>query len=112
MTQRWLFALAGLWPVLVLGGPASPATGGPQTRSPQTGGPQTGPGRSLSLPLFFEPNAGQAAPSVQYIGRSAGYTVLFQDNETTLQFRDAVIGVALLGATPNVPAEPLERQSG
>jgi uncharacterized repeat protein (TIGR01451 family) len=62
-----------------------------------TSGPKTGDGSAVSaqdkkklaasaikMPLFFEANEGQAAPSVRFLTRSGGYTMYLAPTETVL----------------------------
>ena len=39
---------------------------------------KTLPSKSLSLPLFFEPNQGQTAPQVKFLARGAGYGLFLE----------------------------------
>jgi hypothetical protein len=48
------------------------------------------PSKSLSLPMFFEPNQGQTAPQVKFLARGAGYGLFLTANEAVLQLRRTV----------------------
>lgn len=43
--------------------------------------------RTLSLPLYFEPNQGQTDPQVKYLARGLGYGLFLTANETVLDLR-------------------------
>ena len=45
------------------------------------------PSKSLSLPLFFEPNQGQTAPQVKFLARGSGYGLFLTSNEAVLTLR-------------------------
>ncbi len=42
------------------------------------------PGKTISLPLFFEPNQGQTAPQVKFLARGAGYGLFLTADEAVL----------------------------
>src|SRR5271163_1828849 len=71
--------------------------GGLSAQTAAKAGPKTGDGSAVSaqdqqklaasaikLPLFFEANAGQTDPSVQFLTRSGGYTMFLTPTETVL----------------------------
>jgi hypothetical protein len=43
--------------------------------------------KSLSLPLFFEPNQGQTAPQVKFLARGSGYGLFLTADEAVLQLQ-------------------------
>jgi uncharacterized repeat protein (TIGR01451 family) len=43
--------------------------------------------KSLSLPLFFEPNQGQSAPEVKFLARGAGYGLFLTADEAVLELQ-------------------------
>jgi hypothetical protein len=45
--------------------------------------------KSLSLPLFFEPNQGQTAPQVKFLARGSGYGLFLTADEAVLQLQQA-----------------------
>ena len=45
------------------------------------------PSKSLSLPLFFEPNQGQTAPQVKFLARGAGYGLFLTADEAVLRLQ-------------------------
>lgn len=45
------------------------------------------PSKSLSLPLFFEPNQGQTAPQVKFLARGAGYNLFLTADEAVLDLQ-------------------------
>ncbi|MGH9628473.1 MAG: SBBP repeat-containing protein, partial [Bryobacteraceae bacterium] len=67
--------------------------------------------------LFFEPNTGQAEPSVDYIARSRGQTVLVSGNEATLLLNESgrslpPVRMRLTGARDGARPEALEKLPG
>ena len=49
------------------------------------------PSKSLSLPLFFEPNHGQTAPQVKFLARGAGYGLFLTADEAVLQLQPSAV---------------------
>ena len=49
------------------------------------------PSKSLSLPLFFEPNQGQTAPQVKFLARGAGYGLFLTADEAVLQLHPSAV---------------------
>jgi hypothetical protein len=47
--------------------------------------------KSLSLPLFFEPNQGQTAPQVKFLARGAGYGLFLTADEAVLQLHPSEV---------------------
>jgi Beta-propeller repeat len=47
--------------------------------------------KSLSLPLFFEPNQGQTAPQVKFLARGAGYGLFLTADEAVLQLHPSAV---------------------
>jgi hypothetical protein len=47
--------------------------------------------KSLSLPLFFEPNRGQTAPQVKFLARGAGYGLFLTADEAVLQLHSSAV---------------------
>ena len=48
------------------------------------------PSKSMSLPLFFEPNQGQTAPQVKFLARGSGYGLFLTSDEAVLTLRPSV----------------------
>jgi hypothetical protein len=46
--------------------------------------------KSLSLPMFFEPNQGQTAPQVKFLARGSGYGLFLTSDEAVLQLQPSV----------------------
>src|SRR2546430_4976972 len=53
--------------------------------------PQPLPSKSLSLPLFFEPNQGQTAPQVKFLSRGDGYGLFLTADEAVLQLQPSAV---------------------
>ena len=51
--------------------------------------------KSLSLPLFFEPNQGQTAPQVKFLARGAGYGLFLTADEAVLQLQTSAVSSQL-----------------
>jgi Beta-propeller repeat/Domain of unknown function DUF11 len=49
------------------------------------------PSKSLSLPLFFEPNQGQTAPQVKFLAHGAGYGLFLTADEAVLQLQHSAV---------------------
>jgi hypothetical protein len=49
------------------------------------------PSKSLSLPLFFEPNQGQTAPEVKFLARGAGYGLFLTADEAVLRLQPSAV---------------------
>jgi hypothetical protein len=47
--------------------------------------------KSLSLPMFFEPNQGQTAPQVKFLARGAGYGLFLTADEAVLQLQPSAL---------------------
>jgi hypothetical protein len=47
--------------------------------------------KSLSLPLFFEPNQGQTAPQVKFLAHGAGYGLFLTADEAVLQLQPSAV---------------------
>jgi hypothetical protein len=47
--------------------------------------------KSLSLPLFFEPNQGQTAPQVKFLARGAGYGLFLTADEAVLELQPSAV---------------------
>jgi hypothetical protein len=47
--------------------------------------------KSLSLPLFFEPNQGQTAPQVKFLAHGAGYGLFLTADEAVLQLHPSAV---------------------
>src|SRR5688572_18054650 len=66
------------------------------------------------LPLQFEPNVGQADPSVQYLSRGRGYTLLFGDTGATLLLRGKEkqhpVRIMTVGGRRRLQSQGAERQ--
>src|SRR5438105_1511638 len=69
---------------------------------------------SLSAPLTFEPNVGQANPKVKFLSRGAGYNFFYTGDEFVVQAAAAhtvadTLRLRLLGAKPSAPATALNQ---
>jgi beta-propeller repeat-containing protein len=65
------------------------------------------PAKSISLPLFFEPNQGQTAPQVKFVARGAGYGLFLTSDEAVLSLHrpsSAPTATAPRTATAPLPA--------
>lgn len=82
---------------------------------------------SLSLPLYFEPNQGQADSRVKFLAHGAGYSLFLTANQAVLELQrragkgqsaktpstnDAVIGMRLEGASPDARVEATQPLPG
>jgi hypothetical protein len=74
------------------------ATPGRGTLTPQA---EPSGGTLAARTLWFEPNVGQADPSVQFLGRADGFDVLLTSEEIVLSFRE-----------PAAPLDSAESQPG
>jgi hypothetical protein len=68
--------------------------------------------QKLQAPLVFEPNHGQAAPSVRFLSRGNGRSFLLFDQEAVLSFADPALSIRmkLIGQNPNASIEGVGRQ--
>ena len=70
------------------------------------------------LPLSFEPNRGQTAPSAQFISRGPGYTIFLSPASATIALHGdaskagAVLRMDLLGVQPDLIIQPQEKLPG
>lgn len=51
------------------------------------------------LPIYFEPNVGQADESVRFLARGKGYSLFLKDNETVLSLQKPIAGKKMLSQT-------------
>src|SRR5262245_62915588 len=58
-----------------------------------------GVAQQLSVPLRFEPNAGQAASNVKYIARASAYTALLDETGLTMRRSTHPIHMRFAGAS-------------
>jgi hypothetical protein len=58
--------------------------------APQPAAPKTLSSKSLSLPLFFEPNQGQTAPQVKFLARGTGCGLFLTADEAVLDLHRGV----------------------
>jgi hypothetical protein len=82
-----------------------------------------------ALPMSFEANQGQADPSVRFVARGAGYTILLSPDEATLALESSqpdrrfpektqpkpstrVLSMKIEGANPSAAAQALDRLPG
>jgi Beta-propeller repeat/Domain of unknown function DUF11 len=70
--------------------PAAKASG-PGSAERKPAAHKTLTSKSLSLPLFFEPNQGQTAPQVKFLARGAGYGLFLTANEAVLQLHPSAV---------------------
>ena len=61
--------------------------------------------KSLSLPMFFEPNQGQSAAQVKFLARGSGYGLFLTADEAVLQLQPSV-------ANPRTVNEPRQAKPG
>ncbi len=54
--------------------------------------------KSLSLPLFFEPNQGQTAPQVKFLARGSGYGLFLTSDEAVLTLQPSGVSHQPLGS--------------
>jgi len=74
----------------------------------------------LSVPLSFEPNQGQAAPTVQFLSRGPGYALFLSPGQVVLNLERPspeaastdTVRMSLIGANLKVQAAGLARQPG
>jgi hypothetical protein len=64
------------------------------------------------LPLEFEPNVGQAAPEIRFLGRSEGMTLLFQADRVDLVAEGGRVGLRFVDAEPGLEPAPSEPTGG
>src|ERR1035438_1063981 len=64
-----------------------------------------------NLPLVFEANAGQSDPSVRFIARGRGYTLLLTQDGAIFRSGGGDIRMKLAGASPNAKLVGLEPRS-
>ncbi len=57
--------------------------------------PTMSPAKSISLPLFFEPNQGQTAPEVKFVARGAGYGLFLTADEAVLKLQHSALSTQL-----------------
>ena len=66
-------------------------TGGPGSAELKPAAHKALPSKSLSLPLFFEPNQGQTAPQVKFLAHGAGYGLFLTGDEAVLDLQRAPV---------------------
>ncbi|MFN7926137.1 MAG: SBBP repeat-containing protein [Bryobacteraceae bacterium] len=64
------------------------------------------------IPLFFEPNLGQAHDSVKFTARGGGLAMFLTERETVLAGRGSAIRMKLEGSRMETALEVLDRQPG
>jgi len=67
------------------------------------------PSKSLSLPLFFEPNQGQTAPQVKFLARGAGYGLFLTADEAVLQLQTSAVSTQHSAPSSQRPARSVIR---
>ena len=65
--------------------------------------------KSLSLPLFFEPNQGQTAPQVKFLARGAGYGLFLTANEAVLQLQHSAFSTQHSGVSSSAASSSVIR---
>ena len=70
-----------------------------------------GPTRVMPARLVFEPNFGQADPSIRFLARARGYTVAISANEAAIRAGGSLVQVQFVDSRPAV-LEGLARQTG
>ena len=58
---------------------------------PEPNGHKALASKSVSLPMFFEPNHGQTAPQVKFLARGAGYGLFLTADEAVLQLQPSAV---------------------
>ncbi|MFY9647568.1 MAG: hypothetical protein WAK29_20485, partial [Terriglobales bacterium] len=56
------------------------------------------PAKSVSLPLFFEPNQGQTAGAVKFLARGSGYGLFLTSDEAVLELQHSATGAQASGS--------------
>ena len=72
-------------------------------------------GKWGAIPLTFEPNYGQADPSVRFLARGNGYGLFFTDTEAIVSFArpdPVAVRMKLVGQNEHATIEALETQAG
>jgi len=64
------------------------------------------------LPIYFEPNQGQASKNVRYISRAPGMTLALMDDGAAIRTKSGVVRMRILGGSAKGAFEPLELQGG
>ncbi|MBZ5665173.1 MAG: SBBP repeat-containing protein [Acidobacteriia bacterium] len=80
--------------VLATAGVASYFAGGvhaAKAGAPSPAAHRTLASKTLSLPLFFEPNQGQTAPQVRFLSRGAGYGLFLTADEAVLELQPSAV---------------------
>lgn len=49
--------------------------------------------KSLTIPMFFEPNQGQTAPQVKFLARGRGYGLFLTADEAVLQLQPSAVSL-------------------
>jgi hypothetical protein len=70
---------------------AEPRSAEPGSAERRSAGPNTLVSKTLSLPMFFEPNQGQTAPQVKFLARGAGYGLFLTADEAVLELQTSAI---------------------
>lgn len=65
-----------------------------------------------ALPAAFEPNRGQAAPAVDYVARSRGYSLALSASGATVHSPGAAVTTRLVGARENAQVQAEEQLLG
>ena len=83
---------------------AGPASAGQSSTDPKAVPSKSLP-KSLSLPLFFEPNQGQTAPRVKFLARGSGYGLFLTADEAFLELQQSQANPRTATAVPaSVPS--------
>jgi len=78
---------------------------GPASAGQRSAAHEALPSKSLSLPLFFEPNQGQTAPQVKFLARGAGYGLFLTADE-------AVLDLQRMSPNPRTASASPEQKAG
>ncbi len=67
--------------------------------------------KSLSLPLFFEPNQGQTAPQVKFLAHGAGYGLFLTADEAVLELQHSAVSHQPAGTSSQLSALSSQKTS-
>jgi hypothetical protein len=82
-----------------------------KARGPQPPANKTLSSKSLSLPLFFEPNQGQTAPQVKFLARGSGYGLFLTADEAVLQLQSSAVSTQPSATSSQLSAVSSQRPS-
>ena len=82
----------------------APGVSAAKASDPKPVAHQALPSKTLSLPLFFEPNQGQTAPPVKFLARGAGYGLFLTADEAVLTLRHGSCQPSAVSGQPSATA--------